>query len=103
MSSKVIAPGGTETMGQPVAWRQVRMDRAHARETSEPRQPDTAALLAEARQQCEKLVAEARAEGRREGEIAGHDRGAREVQPAIRPATASSRNGPSLERIPGFF
>ena len=27
----------------------------------------------------------------------------REVQPAINPATASSRKGPSVERIPGFF
>ncbi len=27
----------------------------------------------------------------------------REVQPAIRPATASSRNGPRRARMPGFF
>src|SRR5665647_2936105 len=27
----------------------------------------------------------------------------REVQPAINPAIASSRNGPSIDKIPGFF
>ena len=87
MSSKIVLPGNEREVG-PVLWRQVGPAGAPAQAPAEP-EPDAAAQLAQLEAQHRQKVREAHAAGVREGEIAGRNRAAAEMQPVVERLTRS--------------
>jgi flagellar assembly protein FliH len=80
MSSKVF-PRSEEPPVSPVVWRQVGGP-AMGKAAQEPA-PDMAGQIAQLELQYRQKVNEARAAGAREGEIAGRNRAAAELQPVM--------------------
>jgi flagellar assembly protein FliH len=81
MSSKVVLPGETTDVG-PVQWRNVGTT-GISREAAKGFAGDPAAQLAELEARYQQKAREAHAAGAREGEIAGRNRAAAELQPVI--------------------
>jgi flagellar assembly protein FliH len=81
MSSKVLSPDDPRPV-TPMTLRQVRRSGEEYRSGAEPREC-FAAQVAQLEQQHQQRLQEARAAGMREGEAAGRNRAAAELQPAI--------------------
>ena len=82
MSSKILRPEDPRSTA-PLKWRHVGSPEVKPAAAAEPPQPDWPARLAALEAQCEQRVRDARGEGLREGESAGRDRAAAEMQPVI--------------------
>jgi len=82
MSSKIVLPGGKNDVG-PVQWRKVGATAA------KDSAADAAVQMAELEARYQQKVREAHAAGAREGEIAGRNRAAAELQPVIERLTRS--------------
>ena len=87
MSSKVVLPGETTDVG-PVQWRNVGTT-GISREAAKDSAADPAAQMAELEARYRQKVREAHDAGAREGEIAGRNRAAAELQPVIERLTRS--------------
>lgn len=81
-ASKILAPDDQSTV-VPVVWRQVKPREPVPVPDVPPPPPDPAVQVAELERQWQARVAEARAAGLREGDAAGRQRAAAEVQAAI--------------------
>jgi flagellar assembly protein FliH len=81
MSSRIIGPDDTRTVGQ-VCWRQVNKQ-GGAVQGPAAGTPDFATQIAQLQQQYEQRVKEAHAAGLREGEALGRSRAMAETQPVI--------------------
>lgn len=90
MSSRILPPGDAGP-ARPMEWRQVGPAGPPAPDGN--RAPDAAARIAELESQFRKKVQDAHAAGVREGEIAGRDRAAAELQPVL------DRLGRSIQEI----
>jgi len=90
MSSRIILPGSEREVG-PVLWRRVGTVGAVSPPPvpAEESAPDMTEQLAQLEAQCEQKVRNAYAAGSREGEIAGRNRAAAEMQPVIERLTRS--------------
>jgi flagellar assembly protein FliH len=86
MSSKIVLPGDERGVG-PLAWRQVGRAGAAPQSAKEP--ADSAAQMAQLEAQYQQKVREAHAAGVREGEMAGRNQAAAELQPVIERLTRS--------------
>jgi len=100
MSSRVLLPGDPRPVS-PVAWRNVESLRPHedagkkdaGKEDAGKEGPDVDALIAQLEAQHQQKIREAHAAGVREGETAGRNRAAAEVQPVV------ERLGRSIQEI----
>src|SRR4051812_48787126 len=81
MSSRILQPDDPRATA-PLKWRRVGSPEVKPT-AADPPKPDWRAQLAELEAQCEKRAREARAAGLREGESAGRDRAAAEMQPVV--------------------
>lgn len=90
MSSKVYLPGDSRPV-TPVVWRQVSALTASpkAPQPAPEPVPDVAAQIAQLEAQYRQKVVEAHAAGVREGEIAGRNRAAADMQPVMERLTRS--------------
>jgi flagellar assembly protein FliH len=86
MSSKIVLPGQGRDVS-PVLWRQVGA--AAAAQPAKISAPDNTAQLAQLEAQCQQRVRDANAAGMREGEIAGRNRAAADMQPVVERLTRS--------------
>jgi flagellar assembly protein FliH len=91
MSCRVLAPGDAQA-DTPLEWRQVQPDSFEAAAQS----PAVAARLAQMERDCQQRIQAARAAGVREGEAAGRQQGAAELQPAL------ARLARSIEEMGGL-
>jgi flagellar assembly protein FliH len=87
MSSKIVLPGEKSEVG-PVQWRNVGAT-GISREAAKTSTPDPAAQMAELEARYQQKVREAHDSGARQGEIAGRNRAAAELQPVIERLTRS--------------
>ncbi len=82
MSSRVLSPDDAASAVR-VAWKQVPLSDADTGRGSVSQGPDLAEATARLERQAEQRVREARASGFREGEAAGKQRAAAELEPAL--------------------
>ena len=82
MSSKVQQPDETSGI-EPLVWRQMHATGPTSLGVDSEAPPDSRVRLAQLKQQYEERAREAHEAGLREGEAAGHQRAAAEVQPVI--------------------
>jgi len=82
MSAKV-RQSAEDSEASPVVWRQMHASGPAGKGVDAAPPPDVGARLAAVQQQAEQRVREAHASGLREGEAAGRQRAAAELQPAI--------------------
>jgi flagellar assembly protein FliH len=82
MSSRILQPGDPRSTA-PLEWRRVGSPEVKPPAAADPPKPDLPARIADLEAQCEQRVREARAAGFREGESAGRDRAAAEMQPVL--------------------
>src|ERR1035438_2565607 len=87
MSSRIVLPGEKSGVG-PVQWRRVGTT-VISPEAAKDSAADPAAQMAELEARYQQKVREAHAAGAREGEIAGRNRAAAEMQPVIERLTRS--------------
>jgi len=80
MSSRIILPGDSREVG-PIAWRPAAAAASAPESANEPADP--AAQMAQMEAQYQQKLREAHAAGAREGEIAGRNRAAAEMQPVV--------------------
>jgi flagellar assembly protein FliH len=95
MSSKVRHPDETSGV-EPLVWRQMHASGPASTGVDNAAPPDSAARLAQLQQQFEQRAREAHAAGVKEGEAAGRQRAAAELQPVI------DRLTQSIQEIGGF-
>ncbi|HEX3743822.1 MAG TPA: FliH/SctL family protein [Bryobacteraceae bacterium] len=88
MSSRIILPSDGREVG-PLPWRQVGASGIVGAAPKPTEAPDHAAQIAQLEQQYQQKVRDAHAAGVREGEIAGRNRAAAEMQPVIERLTRS--------------
>jgi flagellar assembly protein FliH len=82
MSSRIFLPGDP-AVPAPVRWKQLPSAAAAAATPPAPREPDKAAEAARREKETQERVREAYATGLREGDAAGRNRAAAELQPVV--------------------
>jgi flagellar assembly protein FliH len=95
MSSKVYAPDDLQPF-QPMVWRTVSIARGPVVPDTAAAEPDVSQEARERERQVEQKLRDAHAAGLREGEAAGHAKGAAEVQPVM------ERLGRTIAEISGL-